>query len=273
MEASANAIEAKARDALKSGEYDAASALFEQALELGAEDPDKIRALLTAIKTDEIEMMGLRLFVPRDVVNPAILLHLANGTFEVGERMAATKDIRPDDRVLELGAGLGTVTLALCLLHPDTPVTTVEADPRLVDILRRNVAQNNGKVDIISAVAAMEDGEIDFHIAPDFVMSSAVKAGKNAKTMRLPKADVQRLVHETNPSVLIMDIEGAEIDILNRLDLSPLRRIVVEFHPTITSAEVITDTILHLVAEGFVLNLAHSAGHVIAFDRRSDAPK
>ena len=49
--------------------------------------------------------------------------------------------------------------------------------------------------------------------------------------------------------------------------------IVVEFHPTITSAEVITDTILHLVAEGFVLNLAHSAGHVIAFDRRSDAPK
>lgn len=264
-------IEGKALAALRAGDYDAAIALVEQALALGGDTSDRFRVLLSALQTEEAEVMGLRLFLPRDVVTPSTLFALASGTFELNEREAAIGDIRPDDRVLELGAGLGTVTLALCLLHPDTPVTALEANPRLEDVLSRNIAQNQGQAEIIGALAALEDGETDFHIAPDFVASSMLHPAPGARTERRPMVDVNRLLRETAATVLIMDIEGAELAILNGLDLTPLRRIVAEFHPRICSDTEITDTIAHLIASGFDLNLAHCGDQVLTFDRRPAA--
>lgn len=56
--------------------------------------------------------------------------------------------IKPRDRVLELGAGTGVVSLLLAKKFPQTRVTAVEVEPLAYDLLCRNIALN-GIVDRI----------------------------------------------------------------------------------------------------------------------------
>jgi 16S rRNA (adenine1518-N6/adenine1519-N6)-dimethyltransferase len=54
-------------------------------------------------------------------------------------RIVRTADLRPDDVVLEVGPGLGSLTLGL--LPAAARVLAVEIDPRLADLLPRTVAE------------------------------------------------------------------------------------------------------------------------------------
>lgn len=59
-------------------------------------------------------------------------------------RIAALADVGPDDRVVEVGAGLGSLTLALA--ETGARVTAVEMDRRLVPILREIVEPEGVRV-------------------------------------------------------------------------------------------------------------------------------
>ncbi|MGY1814273.1 16S rRNA (adenine(1518)-N(6)/adenine(1519)-N(6))-dimethyltransferase RsmA [Blastococcus sp. SYSU D00820] len=54
-------------------------------------------------------------------------------------RIVRTAEVRPDDVVLEVGPGLGSLTLGL--LPAAAAVTAVEIDPRLAELLPRTVAE------------------------------------------------------------------------------------------------------------------------------------
>jgi 16S rRNA (adenine1518-N6/adenine1519-N6)-dimethyltransferase len=54
-------------------------------------------------------------------------------------RIVRTAELRPGERVLEVGPGLGSLTLGL--LEDGHPVTAVEIDPRLAHALRATVAE------------------------------------------------------------------------------------------------------------------------------------
>ena len=55
-------------------------------------------------------------------------------------RIVRLAGVGPDDRVLEIGAGLGSLTLAL--RERECSVLAVEIDPRLVSILEREMADD-----------------------------------------------------------------------------------------------------------------------------------
>ena len=59
-------------------------------------------------------------------------------------RIVAAADLAPGEHVLEIGPGLGSLTLAL--LESGHPVTAVEIDPRLADRLPATVAEHLGQV-------------------------------------------------------------------------------------------------------------------------------
>jgi 16S rRNA (adenine1518-N6/adenine1519-N6)-dimethyltransferase len=61
-------------------------------------------------------------------------------------RIVRTAGLRPGERVLEVGPGLGSLTLGL--LEAGHPVTAVEIDPRLADALPHTVAERSPGADL-----------------------------------------------------------------------------------------------------------------------------
>src|SRR5580692_10321890 len=59
--------------------------------------------------------------------------------------------VRASDRVLELGAGTGVISLAIAALHHPREIVAVEIQPELVAMLRRNAELN--RIESIRAVA------------------------------------------------------------------------------------------------------------------------
>ncbi|SFP22180.1 dimethyladenosine transferase [Geodermatophilus dictyosporus] len=75
-------------------------------------------------------------------------------------RIVRTAELRPDDVVLEVGPGLGSLTLGL--LPAAAAVTAVEIDPRLADLLPRTVAERRpdlaGRLTVVEADALRVTG-------------------------------------------------------------------------------------------------------------------
>jgi 16S rRNA A1518/A1519 N6-dimethyltransferase RsmA/KsgA/DIM1 with predicted DNA glycosylase/AP lyase activity len=69
------------------------------------------------------------------VADPALGQHFLISPEKV-DRLIRAADIQPDDRVLEVGAGAGTIARHM---PPCKSLTVVELDTRLIDTLRENV--------------------------------------------------------------------------------------------------------------------------------------
>lgn len=101
-------------------------------------------------------------------------------------RIVRTAGVRPGDRVLEVGPGLGSLTLAL--LEAGAKVTAVEIDPRLAALLPQTVAHyqpgNAGNLSVIVSDALRLDAAMLAGAAADH--GTAAPAGNvSRETFRL----------------------------------------------------------------------------------------
>jgi FkbM family methyltransferase len=227
-----------------------------------------VLALHRALAEGRAEAMGFDLALPAGAISGAMLEPLLSGRYEAAERAAVLADLRPGDRVLELGAGIGVIALELARAMPGLPVLCLEANPALEAVIAANFAANGCKAQLIGALAALEDGTAEFNLASDFWASSVHELpGTQTQRLSRPSVDVNRLIAEFRPTLLVMDIEGAETGLLPHLALDGLRRLVIEFHPDLCPPATISATLAHLLAQGFTLDLGQGSRQVLVFDR------
>ena len=155
-----------------------------------------------------------------------------------GEEIAgALSVVRPGDRVLELGAGLGLVGAVTAKNADPEAVLSFEANPELIPHTRALYRANglDGLIELRNAVllsAPDRPETLSFHIHNSFLGSSLVDApGRKTRVVEVPTEDFRAVMDAFRPTVLIMDIEGAEIDLLRHADLGGIRAVVIEFHP------------------------------------------
>lgn len=251
--------------AMQTGDGALAESELARTLELDPGQPAWMHAALHALRHGEAESAGLRLSLPPDVVAPDILSAILRGGYEAVERQAVLADLRPGDRVLELGTGIGAMAIWMQQRHPGLPITTVEANPALAPVIARNFELNGCTATALSGVASLEEGEADFHQAENFAASSVLPVDGTKATLSLPRIDVNRLMKDLRPTLLVMDIEGAEAELLPGMRLDGLRRIVVELHPALVPPAGIGAIFARLAAEGFDPDLAAAEGDVVVF--------
>jgi FkbM family methyltransferase len=174
-------------------------------------------------------------FVPA-IITPKIERPMRNNRYEGGECANLRRLLRPGDRVLELGAGVGLLSTVAGLVPGIESVTTIEANPDLIPLIRETHRLNGVTcVDLRNGVAAAEDGpEIDFYLRPDF-WASSMEPDSRAFTRKvtLRRWGLRELVEEIRPTVIVCDIEGGEMGLFDAADLSSVRAMVVEFHPKV----------------------------------------
>ncbi len=159
------------------------------------------------------------------------------GRYERQEIDGAVAVIRPGDRVLEMGAGLGLVGAIAAQKTAPAAVLSFEANPALIPHIRALYALN-GVQDVISVrnqvvVSAPDRPDtLPFHVRNSFLGSSLIDSDTRATTqVDVPTVAYDAILQDFAPDVLLIDIEGGELEFLRHASLDGLRAVVIEFHP------------------------------------------
>jgi FkbM family methyltransferase len=185
--------------------------------------------------TVAVEYMGLRIpaspFLHRKRID-----RIARGLYEGAEVAGALHVVRPGDRVLEMGAGIGFVSGVVARVAAPARVVSFEANPRLIPWIRALHALNGlgGIAEVRHQVLVggrERPGTMTFHLHASYLGSSLAGTRRSVEQVEVDTAGLAEVMAEVRPDVLLIDIEGGEQEILAHADLSAVRAMVIEFHP------------------------------------------
>lgn len=219
----------------------------------------------------EFSLRGLTLTLPGTALRGGLEQALASGRYEGQEADAILRHLRPGDRFLDLGAGIGFLCALAARVVGEDAVTGVEAGPETATLARANLAANGfpGARLLQGAVTARAEGEVEFGQRPAF-WASALKGAQdwpaNARILRVPARPIGPLLAETRPTVLSCDIEGAELEVLAQ-PLPGVRLVVAEIHPAVYGPDGTRQLFDALSAQGFAYLPEGSRGATVVFGR------
>ena len=97
--------------------------------------------------------------------------------------------------------------------------------------------------------------------------STAVGREGSARSVRVPVKPLNEAIARIRPSLLVMDIEGAEAELLRFVDLAGIDRIVAEFHERMLGREAADAMIEGLYRQGLAIVRADSQWEVCSLER------
>lgn len=205
-------------------------------------------------RMNEIVLDGLRLDVSTLSVKARHRL-LCVG-YETHEKLMCRDFLDPSDSVLELGAAIGFIGLYCQKQIGIRQYISVEANPRTLEMLKRNYQLNGLRPVAWHAALAPVNGHIALNVDSDFWENSVVDSGDHGngrKTMDVPGLTFETLMAQVAQpfNVLIVDVEGAELFIdLDRLPDS-VQKIIAELHPHLIGPDKTYQIVSTLVCKGF----------------------
>jgi len=198
-----------------------------------------IQGLIFDLSGGKFRADGCIYVIPKKITQLTFRACFFNNTYEIDERKLVQKFIQPEDSVLELGACLGIVS---CItnkrLRDQTRHLVVEANPRCIPTLRQNRDLNQCAF-VIENCAVSNASQVTFFLHPDFIVGGTTQKA-SALPVQVAGRSLQQLYDQHGPfSVLIMDIEGSELEILesSKDTLRHFRLVILEMHDWIISAE------------------------------------
>ncbi len=157
--------------------------------------------------------------------------HMQLGSYELAELRALWLTLRAGDRVLELGAGCGLLAAYAAKVVGSPNVLTVECDPLLEQTIRDVFAANDVRPELV--IAAVGDGRARrVARAPDFwsTRTAKLEGTQSPGEPVVDGIDLPSLLARHAPTVLVIDIEGAELELCGVELRRPLRSVIVETH-------------------------------------------
>lgn len=224
----------------------------------------------TAVKPSSILLDGVKIGVDYQNWSDLMVREVLLERYELPERLLIQRLLRPDDRVLEIGGGLGLIALLAGRIVGDDNVAIYEANPRLIETIEANFARNGRIAPVHNAAVvghAVNGSAATFHLHRDFWASSLVDKPGMVESIEVPTISLSDLIARHRPSVLIMDVEGAEYDMLLPTDLSSIDRLCLEVHSRYIGLEKISEIVQSLLASGFNIDLPESEGEILLFSR------
>lgn len=174
-----------------------------------------------------LNVHGIVVPIRSNEVSPEIWAALQSGCYEANEATRVPRAVRPGDRVLELGAGIGVITSIVAAIEA-VRVWSFEADPRTARLAQRVIDLNcHGNVILANGIlAAGPPSKVTFYRRVDFWMSSKFpEQGPYEGELELESVDIDEFIEEHGINVVVMDVEGAELDILQRARLPGVERV------------------------------------------------
>lgn len=183
-------------------------------------------------------------------IPPSVRGHIFKGGYEAVEAELVSAILTPGDRVLEVGTGIGFVSILCAKLAGQGRVTSYEANPALEPTIRANYALNGLVPDLRMKAVTVDGTPISFFANDNILSSSLIDRKLSATEITIDSDAMSAVMDEVKPDVIVMDVEGAETGLLQAADLSGVRAMIVEVHPHITGAEAIVEMDAALADQG-----------------------
>lgn len=220
----------------------------------------------------EFVLNGIKLSVPDTMLNDRLRGKLSGGGYEAHEAHAAQMRLRPGNRVLELGAGVGYISSVCAAITGPDNVVTVEANPEMLPVIRGNLERNgySGVQLIHGAVAALEGDQdtIEFDPKKTFWAGKLADMESDPDTVvSVPVLRLPDLLARHRPHVVIMDIEGAEQQLFDAPWPRHVRSVMMELHPRQYPDSVIKKIVDCMSVSGLTYDPVPSRGRILGFRR------
>ena len=174
---------------------------------------------------------GCSFVIPKDITTRAFRACFFERVYEKYELELMPRYVRPDDRVLELGACIGIVSCATNqLLSDKSKHVVVEANPYCLPALYRNRELNSAGF-LVEHCAVDTKPEVTFYLYPCILAGTSQRG--TSRPVRLPAKSLSQLIREHGPfDVLIIDIEGSEREAFEDAAIlfKGCRLVIVELH-------------------------------------------
>lgn len=210
-------------------------------------------ALHRLLRRKTTTLDGFLLLCDPAKVHKSVCTAIIKGSYELPERRLVETALKAGDRVLEIGTGVGVVSLLCNRIAGAGNVLSYEANDALAATIHENFALN-GMVANLRLKAVTPDGKpVTFFRNANVVSSSVYDRGVQAQRITVESDPLNQILAEHRATVLVIDVEGAELDLMRTADLSGVREIIVELHPHIVGESATEAMIAGICARGFTL--------------------
>ena len=217
-------------------------------------------------------MAGVRVPINRALLSHTMEDWISKGQNQVAEFACARDLVRSGDVVLELGGGLGVLSAALCREAAPSRIVTYEGNPDLLSYAKLT-HQFNGASNIEVrhgiVLSRAEAPTVSFYRHVDVWGGSLFPVqGTNSNEVKVPVVKLTEVLTELVPNVLLVDIEGGELDLFEGAEtLGSLDRIALELHPDIYGTAGVLKVFQALCRLGFAYDTKLSRGTNVALRR------
>lgn len=215
---------------------------------------------------------GVHLDITDELITKTIFRNILSGYYEMDENRALQETFTPGDILLELGTGIGFNSI-FCAKINKNKVMTFEANPKMIPLIKKNMAKNNVDYSVRNEIAVSNDvGEkyVSFNIVEDFWASSS-KSNLDAKiveAVKVPTCNIHPIIRDFKPTYLLVDIEGGEEDIFDDCSFlvdSSVKKIMIEMHADIIGDEKCFEVMQNIFKAGYKLRLDGSPKNIMYF--------
>ena len=204
-------------------------------------------------RREVVEILGVRLALNDSRISNRMRYVLCKG-YEIDDALVVKQLISDNDRVLECGSSIGFLSLYATKIVGVKYYAMVEANSELLGLVDKNYFLNNVEKagPWLNYAVCATDCELDFGVNKNFWSSSVVGRPGVCKTVKVLGRTLESIVSslEFIPNILIMDIEGSEVDIpVSHFKI--FDKIIMEVHPKISGKKRVDDFIRTLLTEGY----------------------
>jgi FkbM family methyltransferase len=187
--------------------------------------------------------------------------------------------VRPGERVVEIGAGVGVLTALIAKRTPAELVVAIEANPQLQDYIKKLHRLNGVQPIVRQALVTPSSGgrTATLNLHEDFWASSPawIKRRSQVGAVEVPAITLAEIAETWRPSLLIVDIEPLAAwthaekppHALAGADFRPFERVLIELKAKQFAPDAVKRVFDHFSGQGFAYSTEVSSGSLVMFER------
>lgn len=201
-------------------------------------------------------------------ISDPLVQHINSGTYEREEAMLIGNIIQPDERILEIGGGLGYLSTLALNTGKVEALVSYEANPKLIPLIQQTWALNRQSGECRNSVITntSSGNRIDFYLRKDFWASSlSPEPYGYEEVVKVETTNFQELLDTFKPTMIICDIEGGEGQLFEGVRLEGVKKVFMEVHQNVLGRWGMKKLFERFMHQDFHYDVWHSIGQVVMF--------